>query len=83
MDDSEEFFVFRVMGDRRPRVLDAVRSDFSASLDFLPFFPPKRPPKIPFFFFLVSLFSEGCAAIVGRDFTEAEAVDAAGGSSTS
>lgn len=58
MEDSEEFLCFRVIGDRKPLVLDAVRSDLSESFDFLPFFPPKRPPKIPFFFFLVSLFSE-------------------------
>lgn len=83
MDDSEVFFIFRAIGDRKPRVLDAVRSDLSPSLDFLPFFPPKRPPKIPFFFFLVSLFSEAWATRVDLDFTEGDAVDEAGGSSTS
>lgn len=84
MDDSEVFFIFRAIGDRKPRVLDAVRSDLSASLDFLPFFPPKRPPKIPFFFFLVSLFSEArWAARVCLDLTEGDVADAAGGSATS
>ena len=72
------------MGDLRPRVLDAVRSDFSTlSLDFFPFLPPNRPPKIPFFFFLVSDFSGGGAVTDGLDFTEGEAAEEAGGSSTS
>jgi hypothetical protein len=47
---------FRDIGERRPRGLEPVLSllFLSASLFFLPFLPPKRPPKIPFFFFLVS-----------------------------
>ena len=67
------------MGERRPRVLDVVLSDLSVSFDFFPFLLPKSPPKIPFFFFLVSPFSpaDGRPAF---DFWDA---GVCGGSSTS
>jgi hypothetical protein len=55
IDDSDVFFILRAIGDRNPRVRDAVRSDLSLpSLDFFPFFPPNSPPNIPFFFFFDS-----------------------------
>mmetsp|Transcript_23360 Transcript_23360/g.43394 ORF Transcript_23360/g.43394 Transcript_23360/m.43394 type:complete len:114 (-) Transcript_23360:309-650(-) len=85
IDDSEEFFILRAMGDLRPRVLDAVLSDFSVSFAFFPFFPPKRPPKIPFFFFLVSPLSTA-GAETGFGFKDVERADVdgvVGGSSTS
>jgi hypothetical protein len=83
IDDSEVFFIFLAIGDRKPRVRDAFRSDLSASLDFFPFFPPKRPPNIPFFFFLVSILSEAWTDADGLDLIEADAAVDKGGSSTS
>jgi hypothetical protein len=38
---------------------------------------------MPFFFFLVSVFSEAVAVRDGLDFTDADAVEGTGGSSTS
>lgn len=71
------------MGDLRPRLLEAVLSDLSASFDFFPFLPPNRPPKMPFFFFLPSPFSGAGVggAIDGLDFMDPGVV--VGGSSTS
>ena len=68
---AQTSFFLLCIGDRSPRVLDAVRSDLSLSFDlFFPFFPPKRPPKMPFFFFLPSPFS-----VVGVDGAIAECFD--------
>ena len=86
IDDSDVFFILRAIGDRNPRVRDAVRSDLSLlSLDFFPFFPPNNPPNIPFFFFFDSdLLSAVTGDANGLGFNEDGRGDVVtGGSSTS
>lgn len=83
MDVSDGCFVFLAIGDLRPRLLDAVLSDFSISFNFFPFLLPNKPPKIPFFFFFVSTFSGGAGTDVRTDFLDFVEEGVGAGSSTS